>query len=134
MSVVLFIFFGLIADAGVMLYFGWDLIDAIIAGPLFGFIAVTGLAGLTIATLIALVAIAALHDTHAMFRETRYRRRDPQRVPSPRVHWAECQLGCTEPAELGRNSRSVGRGRSRRMAERLLPNRIGNVARPKVRA
>jgi hypothetical protein len=80
MSIVVFIFLGLIADAGVMLYFGWGLIDAVIAGSLFSYIAVTGLSGLTIATLVALIAAAALHATHAMFRETRYRRRDPIRA------------------------------------------------------
>ena len=77
MAIVVFIFLGLIADAGVMLYFGWGLIDAVIAGPLFSYIAVTGLAGLTIATLVALIVAAALQATHAMYRETRYRPRDP---------------------------------------------------------
>jgi hypothetical protein len=66
MSIVVLIFLGLIADAGVMLYFGWGLIDAVIAGSLFSYIAVTGLAGLTIATLVALIAAGALH---AMFNE-----------------------------------------------------------------
>ena len=60
-----------------MLYFGWGLIGALIAGSLFSYIAVTGLARLTITTLVALIAASALHDTHAVFRETRYRQRDP---------------------------------------------------------
>jgi hypothetical protein len=78
MSIVVFIFLGLIADPGVMLYFGWDVIGAVIAGSLFNHIAATGLAGLTIASaLVALTAVAALlAASHAMFRDTRYRR-DP---------------------------------------------------------
>jgi hypothetical protein len=33
-----------------------------------------------------------------------------QRLPPPQVHWAECQLGCSEPTELARNSRRVASG------------------------
>jgi hypothetical protein len=31
-------------------------------------------------------------------------------LPPPQVHRAECQLGCSEPAELARNSRPVANG------------------------
>ena len=55
---------GLIADAGVMLYFGWGLIGALIAGSLFSYIAVTGLAGLTITTLVALIPSAVVQSLH----------------------------------------------------------------------
>ena len=76
MSIVVLMFLGLIADAGVVLYFGWGVISAVMAGSLFDHIAATGLAGLTIAS--ALVAIAGasmlLAHSHAMFRDTRYRR------------------------------------------------------------
>ena len=65
MSIVAFLFVGLIADVGAMFYFGWGVI---------------GLTGLTIASaLVALTAAAMLlAASHAMFRDTRYRRRDPR--------------------------------------------------------
>jgi hypothetical protein len=50
MSIVVFVFLGLIADAGLMLYFGWGVIDAVVAGSFFNHIAATRLAGLTIAS------------------------------------------------------------------------------------
>jgi hypothetical protein len=72
MSIVVFIFLGLIADASVMLYFGWGVIYAAIAGSPFSHIAATGLAGLTIAsTLVVLTAAAALPAaSHAMYRQS----------------------------------------------------------------
>ena len=76
MSIVVFIFLGLIADAGVMLYFGWGIVGAVVAGSPFNHIAATGPAGLTIASaLVAISGAAALAASHAMFRDTRYRRR-----------------------------------------------------------
>ena len=77
MSSAVFIISGLTADTGVILYFGW-VTAAVIAGAIFNHIAETGPAGLTIAS--ALVAPAALlAASHAQYRDTRYRRRDPIR-------------------------------------------------------
>jgi hypothetical protein len=78
MSIAVIIFSGLTADAGVILYFGW-LITAVIVGAIFNHIAGAGLAGLTIVSaLVVLTAAAALlAASHAHYRDTRYRRRDP---------------------------------------------------------
>jgi hypothetical protein len=78
MSIAVFIISGLTADTSVIWYFGW-VIAAVIAGAIFNHIAGTGLEGLTIASaLVALTAAAALlAASHAQYRDTRYRRRDP---------------------------------------------------------
>jgi hypothetical protein len=78
MSIAVYILSGLTADPSVILHFGW-LIAAVIAGAIFNHIAGTVLAGLTIASaLVALTAAAAmLAASHAHYRDTRYRRRDP---------------------------------------------------------
>jgi hypothetical protein len=78
MSIAVLIFSGLTADPSVILYFGWR-IAAVIDGAIFNHMARTGLAGLTIASaLVALTAAAALLAvSHAEYRDTRYRRRDP---------------------------------------------------------
>lgn len=80
MSSAVFIISGLTADTCVILYFEW-VIAAVIAGAIFNHIAGTGLAGLAIASaLVALTAAAALlAASHAQYRDTRYRRRDPIR-------------------------------------------------------
>ena len=78
MSIAVFIFSGLTADPGVILYFGW-VIATVIAGAIFNHIAKTSLAGFTMASaLVALTAAGALlAASHAQYRDTRYRRCDP---------------------------------------------------------
>jgi hypothetical protein len=79
MSIVVFIFIGLIVDVAAMLYFGWIVVAADIAGSVFNHIAAAHLAELTIASaLVALAAAAALIAAfHATYRDTRYRRHNP---------------------------------------------------------
>src|SRR3984893_13915886 len=79
MSILVLILLGLIADAAVMLYFGWGVIGADIAGAIFNHITAARLAELTMAsTLVALTAAAVLLGaSHATYRDTRYRRHNP---------------------------------------------------------